>query len=359
MSSPLLSVIMPTHNLAAVLHQTVNSILSQTFRNFELICVDDGSQDDSKDILLRYAKKDNRITVLSTPDYGAARARNYGFAHTSGKYVIFLDGDDIFSEKMFERMIDKLERTGADVCACESNRFNHQSGNVDAHYRFPKKYPDGLYRREDLGRDVLQVGCQVPWNKMVRRDLLISKEISFQDIPNNNDALYSALTMWMARSVYFLHEQLVRYRWGMGASVQDLKNSAPDGALSAAEAIYSRLREGCSDERRLDSLFECCLGLALSTLKVAVNTGQYSLSLHRRIISDLGDWKASERKRAVCCKVKSILPLMLLLHSNYDGVVWAYSKRDERREIGSTTIEKVRLAGRTLIVLGGSLFYKA
>ena len=93
---PKVSIIIPVFNVELYLPQCLDSLLEQTLTDFELITVDDGSSDSSLDILMDYATKDNRITVISQNNNYAGVARNAGLTVASGKYVIFLDGDDFF-----------------------------------------------------------------------------------------------------------------------------------------------------------------------------------------------------------------------------------------------------------------------
>lgn len=346
---PMLSVIMPVHNSERWLAQSINSILSQSYRQFELICVDDASEDSSGDILRGYAKADERISYQSVPGLGAAGARNYGLSLASGKYVLFLDSDDIFSPIMFEQMVRCLEQTNADACICESTRFNQRTQNVETHYVFPESYKQGLYNHDDLGRELFQIGCQVPWNKMVKRELITTRGILFPDIPNNEDALFSASVMLYARSIFILRKPLIKYRWGTGSSIQDHEGSKPDGALLAAETINSKLQGEVSSDDEKESLFEYCLLLAITTLKVASSAGKYTQKLHDRIASDLALWNARVYKASVRSKLRIYLPLCLLLDADYRTISWVYAKRIERRETRSTLLEKIRLAGRLLV----------
>lgn len=92
--SPEVSVIIPAYNLEGYLDTCLQSVLAQTLGNFEAIVVDDGSTDGTPGLLRRYAERDPRIIVVSTPNRGVARARETGIARAQGKYIAFLDGDD-------------------------------------------------------------------------------------------------------------------------------------------------------------------------------------------------------------------------------------------------------------------------
>ena len=102
--SPEVSVIIPAYNLEGYLDTCLQSVLAQTLGNFEAIVVDDGSTDGTPGLLRRYAERDPRIIVVSTPNRGVARARETGIARAQGKYIAFLDGDDFWEPRMLEEM---------------------------------------------------------------------------------------------------------------------------------------------------------------------------------------------------------------------------------------------------------------
>src|SRR6516162_2388311 len=93
--APIVSVVMPVYNTEAYLADAIGSILAQTFTDWELICVDDGSSDCSLDVLRRYERADSRIRVISRSNTGVARARNEGMALARGRYIAAMDSDDV------------------------------------------------------------------------------------------------------------------------------------------------------------------------------------------------------------------------------------------------------------------------
>ena len=114
---PILSIIVPAYNAEKFLEGTVSSILEQTFKKFELILVNDGSQDNSFAIMKKLAEKDPRIVVLNKVNGGVCSARNLGLNHSTGKYVGFIDADDLIEPDMYEILINDIETYDADV-AC-------------------------------------------------------------------------------------------------------------------------------------------------------------------------------------------------------------------------------------------------
>ena len=104
MSIPLISVIVPMYNAEIYLRQNLDSILNQTLKDIELICVDDGSTDSTLKILKEYQEKDSRIIIIQQKNQKAGIARNNGLKVAKGKYIIFLDADDFFKDTMLEEL---------------------------------------------------------------------------------------------------------------------------------------------------------------------------------------------------------------------------------------------------------------
>ncbi len=120
----LLSIIMPIYNVEKYLPTTLDCVLNQTFRDFELILVNDGSTDSSGEICEQYAKNDNRIKVIHKKNEGVSEARNVGVAAASGDYIGFVDSDDIIEPIMYELMVKAALDYDCDIIQCEHDRNN-------------------------------------------------------------------------------------------------------------------------------------------------------------------------------------------------------------------------------------------
>ena len=112
---PEVSVIVPVYNVEAYVAKCIDSILAQTFTDYELILVNDGATDGSPAILHEYAGKDPRISVIDKPNGGLSDARNAGMKQASGTYLCFIDSDDFIEPQMLEKTVRKLHETDADI----------------------------------------------------------------------------------------------------------------------------------------------------------------------------------------------------------------------------------------------------
>lgn len=124
-----LSIIIPIYNVAAYLPQTIESVLQQTFRDFELILVNNGSTDGSAEICDGYAKQDTRVRVIHQENTGVSAARNAGVAAARGEYIGFTDSDDIIETDMYQVLLELAQRYGAQVVQCQHDRASGLNGS--------------------------------------------------------------------------------------------------------------------------------------------------------------------------------------------------------------------------------------
>lgn len=128
-----ISVLIPAYNVAPWIGNTLDSILSQTYKNLEVIVVDDGSTDETGSILEGYAARDGRVVVIHQPNAGLVAARETGIANATGEYVTFVDGDDTIEADMYERLLANALKYDADISHC-GMVFDFPDGHSEPHY---------------------------------------------------------------------------------------------------------------------------------------------------------------------------------------------------------------------------------
>ena len=134
-----LSIIIPVYNAREWVAETLESLVTQTYDDVEIICVDDGSRDDSISIIRQYQEKYENIRLIEQKNAGVCAARNAGIEAASGEYIAFIDADDLAEKEMYERMIAQLEEEKSDIIFCEFVRFfsdGHKQYAVET--SFPK-----------------------------------------------------------------------------------------------------------------------------------------------------------------------------------------------------------------------------
>jgi len=182
-----ISVIVPVYNVENYLEKCIDSILTQTYKNTEILIIDDGSTDNSGEICDRLSEKDERITVLHKPNGGLSDARNAGLELATGDYISFVDSDDYLEPDFLKILAESLERTGADVSACRYRMVweNGDSKSIGNDGKTVEYTGDGPLAEYLYGVNV----DPFVWNKLYKREIIGStifiKGITGEDNPFN------------------------------------------------------------------------------------------------------------------------------------------------------------------------------
>lgn len=211
---PKVSVIIPFHNAQNHLEEMMDSVETQTFRDIEILCVSDGSEDDSVKIICERMEKDPRIQLIEQEKHNAGVARNKGLEQAVGKYVVFWDADDRFHPKALEEMYHKSEQVQADICVCEVCEFRedgklYETGGYLQKDKLPEKDPFNKY---DIPGDIFGFASNMLWNKMLCRAFIVENEITFQDIQQGNDTAFVMQAMYQAERITTVRKELAYYR---------------------------------------------------------------------------------------------------------------------------------------------------
>lgn len=180
-----ISVIVPVYNVQKYLRKCLNSLVKQTFKDIEIIAVNDGSTDDSEEILKEYAEKYDKFSYYNKENGGLSDARNFGLKHANGRYVAFVDSDDYVDRTMYEKMYNKALENNYDYVECDFYWVYQNKNRLDRGIRYKNK------------NEMLLYGRVVAWNKLIKKDViteLFPKGLYFEDIeffykliPNIND----------------------------------------------------------------------------------------------------------------------------------------------------------------------------
>ena len=245
--APLVSLVIPVYNSARYLRQCLDSVIAQSWQDLDIVCVNDGSTDDSPEILKAYAAIDKRIRVFSRQNEGrgAASARNMGLKEAVGEYIQFVDSDDFFAPDMVERLARKALETGAEVVICRGQTFDDEKKCVTAKLA----HPDLQYAPEkdsfswkDCPEYICEIADFYAWNKLFLRRLLIDHELSFTPIPIADDQDISMIAPIVAERIAVVDEPFINYRVGTGMSQCDSRTSHPEAAYEGCYTVADRFR---------------------------------------------------------------------------------------------------------------------
>ena len=219
MKNPLVSIIVPVYNVEAYLHKCLDSIVNQTYKNIEIVLVEDGSKDSSGEICDEYASSDSRIIVIHKHNEGVAQARIDGFNNSKGELITFIDADDYVDLQFIEKLVEPFEQYNIDLCTCE-NRLVYKKLNERVFY--PKRSIHGYYDRKGLDealetqylwdKNLYHAGLPVYLvTKMIKRNYVLDALKTAQGLWWGEDQVASFHILTHIYSMYALSEGLYYY----------------------------------------------------------------------------------------------------------------------------------------------------
>lgn len=227
----MLSVIVPIYNVRPYLGQCIESICNQTYRDLEIILVDDGSCDGSSGICDQYQTMDDRIVVLHKENEGLVKARKSGLQISRGEYIAYVDGDDWIELEMFERLYSIMTENNVDIVLC-----GHyiDTGNIskEAYH----DVPDGYYGKKQLIEQIypeMIVGraffdwkiYPALWDKLFKRESIMPYQMEVDDrLKMGEDAACTYPALLNADNIYILHQCLYHYRQTTASMVKNVQD---------------------------------------------------------------------------------------------------------------------------------------
>lgn len=210
------SVIMPIFNAADYLRPALDSVISQTLRDIEIICVDDGSTDNSLEILKEYQQNDERIRIVTETNAGPALARNNGIRRARGEYIAFLDDDDFYEPRFLEALYDMAKEHDLDVAISDYDIYNmrrstfqkaapedHEEIFEQGRVTSKSEYPDHIFSSTNGSA----------WNKLFRRSFVVNKELKFlPDVKMYEDVYFVVTALSLAERIEKHPSVLVHHR---------------------------------------------------------------------------------------------------------------------------------------------------
>lgn len=196
------SVIVPIYNVEKYLSECLESICNQTLKDIEIICVNDGSTDNSLKILEEFVKKDNRVVIFSQPNGGLSAARNSGLKIANGEYIAFVDSDDYIQPDFLEKLYLNALRTKSDIVAggviyLEDGKFNNKNYINKVTFRLGKDYITSIEDKYNFMSSV------VVWNKLYKNDLINRAQLKFVEGCRFEDTYWTFLASAFADKISF------------------------------------------------------------------------------------------------------------------------------------------------------------
>lgn len=243
------SIIIPVYNVEQYLDECVQSVVAQTYRDFEVILVDDGSPDNSGTICDRWAEKDSRVRVIHQENQGLSGARNTGIRAATGEYLMFLDSDDWWNgDAVLETVANRLEKTGADVLSFSyqkvygSKREKPYYGDLpDA----PENIPGAVSLQYMMEKGIWITGA---CNKAIRRDMAVANELFFRLGITSEDIDWTLRLAFCAQRFDFINAVVFLYRQRTTSISHSVSRKRVEGLCANVEECL-RLMEAAPTEK--------------------------------------------------------------------------------------------------------------
>ena len=286
------SIIIPVYNAEKYLGKCLESLLSQTLQEMEIICVDDGSSDGSPEILKRFQERDGRVRILTQENQYAGAARNNGMKEAQGEYLLFLDADDFFENTLLEKVYNQGKKMEADIVLFGAKQYNDKTGIVSPASWYFKR--DALPRENPFSgktenTDVFAIVTPAPWTKLFRREFVEKQGLSFQGLQNSNDVYFVLTALALAEKITYVDEELVFYRVGMKGSLQGSKSLHPDCFIEAYAGVYHELQRRGIYERYEEGFMNILLSGCAHNLRTVTDW-----ELRRRICERMAEPEFAE-----------------------------------------------------------------
>ena len=211
-----ISVVMPIYNAEKYLGRAIRDVLNQTLSDIELICVDDGSTDNSTDIINSFVKKDSRVSSIRQSNAGPSVARNKGFVLAQGKYVIFLDADDMYEPTLLESLYNMAEKDNLDVAVTRFDIYNESSKSYVKQADEPHASifaPGKVTSKNEYPDFIFGITTGYVWNKLIRTSFIRDKKIAFDnDLYVFEDVHFVCSVMALAERVERIDDILIHHR---------------------------------------------------------------------------------------------------------------------------------------------------
>lgn len=236
---PLISVIIPIHNAEEYLDRCLQSVRDQSYLSIEILLIDDGSEDNSRNICQNYAETDNRFHLYVQNNKGVSEARNLGLEKANGIYILFTDSDDCLEKEYVWTLWTSMEMTGADMVVCDYRQECEQTEEKDMDHfsAHPGSYTRKAYINE-ISRCPGAHYFGVVWNKIYKTELVKSSRMRFRpELSLGEDFVFNMEYVSLANRIDVIGDRLYIYSWKNQNSLSRHKKT-PEKQIEERIALY-------------------------------------------------------------------------------------------------------------------------
>lgn len=235
-----ISIIVPVYNTGIYLKKCINSLLNQTLRDIEIVLIDDGSTDESRDICDEYAKKDDRISVIHKRNEGVSIARNIGIKKSKGKYIGFIDSDDWIESNMYQNMYKYIKDYDVDIVFCDAvTVYDDKQSEIDSFTLLEKSR---LITKDKIDSSLLIQMAGSVWRGLYKRELLQENDIYFPiDLKFSEDRIFNLYAIGYSKKIFYdktvYYNRYIRMGSAVNKYYSNMINIVMDARRKIMEAI--------------------------------------------------------------------------------------------------------------------------
>lgn len=266
---PKVSVIIPVYNTEEYLRECLDSVVNQTLKEIEIICVDDGSTDSSLEILKEYAQRDNRFTIITQENLHAGVARNAGLAVAKGEHVSFLDSDDWFELNMLQEMYENIVQANSNIACCQYRDIDVKTGDLGEIRGINQILGNEVVitiKKDNYPNSYISISNPMPWNKIISNSFIKKNNIYFQNIQSSNDIYFSMLSLAVSNKITLVYKPLINYRCNRINSLKNTRDKSPLSFYYAYRGLYNSLQKRNIFEKLSYSFYTALLSTCFWTL---------------------------------------------------------------------------------------------
>lgn len=242
------SVIIPVYNVEKYLRECLDSVINQTLKDIEIICVNDGSTDNSRDILEDYSQRDYRVRIIDKKNGGLSSARNAGMKAARGEFLSFIDSDDWIDSMMLEKLYKSIQDNDSDISICAVHLFDETTKCIDDSSKyytlevFDESFDNRAFSYKDTKPFIMDV-CIMAWNKLYRRSLIEQYGAEFPEGLIFEDGPFFFSIFFKTERISIVRDFLYYYRINRKNSIIQKAGKKFLDIIDVAELMYEKIKD--------------------------------------------------------------------------------------------------------------------
>lgn len=292
-----ISVILPAYNAEKYIAKTIESLLEQTIKDFEIICINDGSKDNTLKLLNSYAKNDKRLVIIDKKNEGVWKARFDGIKQARGKYITFIDSDDYVNNDFLEKLYKNITKNNSDIAICGFQRIDFETKKIIS--REMKYSEDRIIDMKKNPEEVISINTAL-WNKMYRAELLKGLE-NLKNPPRIlEDMMFLAMLYLNVQKITFVDEILYNYMVIQGSAMNTLKKEEIENIQQAMLEVQEKYNRANAAKERKEILADMAFlhfGISLmlkASENESMNFKEIYLNNLRYLDTNFKQWRKSK-----------------------------------------------------------------